>query len=130
MKNMKGTIISVVFSLLVVGVALFANFPKGSSTELAHNVSMEGDTQIVAIKATGGYQPRVSEAKAGIPTVLRVETNGTYDCSASLSVPDANFRGFLKPTGIEEIKLSPQKVGAVVKGICSMGMYNFSVNFN
>ena len=130
---MKGTVTSIlVAGLLIGGAILFSNTSVSNTKNIgsAHNVSMEGETQVVAISARGGYQPRVSEAKAGIPTVLRVETNGTYDCSASLVVPDANFRGFLKPTGIEEIKLSAQKAGAVVRGLCSMGMYNFSVNFN
>jgi plastocyanin domain-containing protein len=129
---MKGTVVSILgVGLLISGVILFSNSgTKTAGSGNVNNVSIEGETQIVVISARGGYQPRVSEAKAGIPTVLRVETNGTYDCSASLVVPDANFRGFLKPTGVEEIKLQPQKVGAVVRGLCSMGMYNFSVNFN
>jgi plastocyanin domain-containing protein len=133
---MKSTITSIIIAGLFVALAIFLA-KSGSSnssdfnveSEFVNNVSVNGDTQVISISARGGYSPRTSIAKANMPTILRVETKGTYDCSTSLVVPDANYRGFLKPTGVEEIKLPPQKAGAMVRGLCSMGMYSFSIKF-
>lgn len=35
----------------------------------------------------------------------------------------------LPPSGTTDIEIPPQKAGAVVQGLCAMGMYNFSIKF-
>jgi Cu+-exporting ATPase len=131
MKKNTATTVSVLVSLLLVGGALW--FVTKDDTALlpsdGANITTENGTQIVDIAARGGYAPRRSVAKAGMPTVIRVETKGTYDCSAALSVPEAGFRGVLPSSGTTDIPLSPQEPGAVVRGVCSMGMYSFEVVF-
>lgn len=95
------------------------------------NVSVVDDgKQIIQINAKGGYAPRVTVAKANMPTVINVHTNGTFDCSSALTVPAVGFRKNLPATGVTPIEIPPQQPGATIKGICSMGMYNFAVNFN
>ncbi len=98
----------------------------GSPTNL---VIVEG-RQHIQINAKGGYAPRLTVAKANMPTVIDVQTNGTYDCSSALTVQSVGFRKVLPATGVTSIEIPPQQPGAVVKGVCAMGMYNFAVNFN
>ena len=92
------------------------------------NVSVEGATQIVTIRAKGGYQPRVSVAKAGLPTILRFDTQGTFDCSAAVRVPSLGISRNLPFSGQTDIPLGTQVAG-VLKGSCGMGMYPFEVRF-
>lgn len=99
-------------------------------TNGATNVSIVQNTQIIQIDAKGGYAPRVTVAKANMPTVINVQTNGTYDCSAALTVAAAGFRKTLPASGVTPIELPPQKPGTAVKGVCAMGMYSFTINFN
>jgi len=94
------------------------------------NVTIEDGTQIVTISAKGGYFPKVTEAKADMPTILRVETQGTFDCSAALTLPSINYQKILPPSGTTEIELPPQKSGSAFEGLCSMGMYRFAIAFN
>lgn len=126
---------SVVFTVLAIGgiVALLRTggtavlvAPTGSQA----NVAVVDGKQVIQITAKGGYAPRVTVAKANTPTVINVQTNGTYDCSSSLSIPSVGFRKILPASGMTQIEIPPQKSGATVKGVCAMGMYSFAVNFN
>ncbi|KKR43517.1 MAG: hypothetical protein UT78_C0003G0036, partial [Candidatus Nomurabacteria bacterium GW2011_GWF2_40_12] len=73
--------------------------------------------------------PRLSTAKAGIPTKLIVKTDGTYDCSSSLVVRAAKFQKLLPQTGETEIDLGIPEAGVPIEGVCGMGMYSFNVDF-
>jgi plastocyanin domain-containing protein len=94
------------------------------------NVAVVDGKQVIQINAKGGYAPRVTVAKANTPTIINVQTNGTFDCSSALTVPAVGFRKNLPASGVTPIEIPPQQPGATVKGVCSMGMYNFAVNFN
>ena len=50
--------------------------------------------QYVDISAKGGYSPRVVTAKVSVPTVLRMKTSGTFDCSASLVIRSSHTKSF------------------------------------
>ena len=82
------------------------------------------------MNAKGGYSPKVSVAKAGIPTKLIVKTDGTYDCSASLVISSVGFQKTLAQTGEEVIDIGTPKVDQPLQGLCGIGMYNFKINFN
>ncbi len=101
-----------------------------SSTNGSANVSVVDGKQVIQITAKGGYAPRLTAAKANMPTVINVQTSGTYDCSSVLTVPAVGFRRSLPASGITSIQIPPQSPGAIVKGVCAMGMYNFTVSFN
>lgn len=94
------------------------------------NVSFVDGRQIIRIDAKGGYSPRETRAKANTPTTLEVKTNGTYDCSTAIVIPNLNYRSYLPPSGITTIEIPPQPAGTTLKGLCVMGMYNFGLNFN
>jgi plastocyanin domain-containing protein len=96
--------------------------------ENADNVSVIDGKQIVLMKAKGGFSPIHSIAKAGILTILRVETNGTFDCSSVIRIPDMNISQNLPLSGTTDIDIGVQKVG-VFDGTCGMGMYPFDIKF-
>ncbi len=85
--------------------------------------------QIIEISVRGGYSPRKTIAKAGVPTVLKMKTNGTFDCSSSLMIPQLNYRKLLPSSGVENIEIPASEATGVFRGLCSMGMYNFEIDF-
>lgn len=114
-----------IFALLRGGGSAVPDSPAGQT-----NVSAVGGKQVVEIRAKGGYAPRVTAAKANVATVINVQTNGTFDCSSALTVPAVGFRAMLPSSGITPIEIPPQRPGTTIKGVCSMGMYSFTVKFN
>jgi plastocyanin domain-containing protein len=92
-----------------------------------NNVSVVDGKQIVEISAKAGYTPRVSQVKAGLPTVLRVDTQGTFDCSSQIRVPSLDISRSLPPSGVTDIALGTLELG-VLQGTCGMGMYPFELN--
>lgn len=126
----KPTLIAAVVALgLVAGAFILSQ--KSSSVESsvpAHNVSVVDGQQIVDITVKGGYTPRTSTAKAGVPTILRFHTNGTFDCSSSIRIPSLGVSKYLPSTGTYDVAISNPQPGAL-QGMCGMGMYPFTVNF-
>lgn len=130
---MNKTVYIIITIALVIGIGIVIFHGSKDNTETggsAQNVEIKDGVQYVTINAKGGYSPKVSTAKAGIPTKLIVKTDGTYDCSASLVIRSIGFQKILAQTGEEVIDLGTPKAGQPLQGLCSMGMYNFSVNFN
>ncbi|QQS60097.1 cupredoxin domain-containing protein [Candidatus Falkowbacteria bacterium] len=139
--NKKNIIFAGIVIALIGGIIVLSNItsqPKvvyygdsnNSSVEPSTNVSMDGEKQIVEITAKGGYSPSKSSAKAGVPTIIRVITNGTYDCSSALRIKSLGYSKNLPATGTTDIEVPPQVPGTTIKALCSMGMYNFTVQFN
>jgi plastocyanin domain-containing protein len=123
------TIISILIAVLLIGGAIFLS-GNNKNLDNINNVSIVDGKQIIEINAKGGYFPRTTIAQANIPTVIKIETNGTFDCSSALVIPSIGYRTNLSPKGVTEIELSPQKLGTKLQGLCAMGMYNFSIEFN
>lgn len=124
----------IVGTVLIIGIIIVTNknsTPKVHTYEVAQSVNIknEADKQIIEIKAKGGYSPTITTAKAGIPTILRIQTNGTYDCSSALQIPNLNYSANLPPTGTTDIVVPAQTAGTTLAASCSMGMYHFSVKF-
>ena len=132
----KNTIISIVVAGALIIFALVLTSGKtnnqnnnSNNTETPiNNVSVVDDKQIIEIRAKGGYQPRKSIAKAGIPTILRFNTNGTFDCSSFVRIPSMNIYKSLPQSGATDIDLSTQPAGTL-NGSCGMGMYPFEIEF-
>lgn len=127
---------SIIITLgLVVGIGiLFFGSSKNDtgsvSNQAMQNVEVRDGVQYVTIEAKGGYSPKVSTAKAGIPTKLIVKTDGTYDCSSSLVIRSVDYQKVLPQTGEEIIDVGTPEAGTPLQGTCSMGMYNFVINFS
>ena len=106
------------------------NESNNGNQQVAGNVSMVDGKQIITINAKGGYSPRATTAKAGVPTVIKMNTQGTFDCSSALNIPSLGINKNLPSSGETLIDVPLQSAGATIQGICSMGMYNFSIHFN
>lgn len=125
-------LISIVSSALIISLAFLivsGNKKPDTGVSASDVVSVVDGVQIIDITAKGGYSPRVIEAKAGVPTVLRVTTKGTFDCSTSLVIPRLSYQRSLQSSGVEDIPISADQARDVLQGTCSMGMYGFQIKF-
>lgn len=127
---MRTVIISSVFAILLIAGAIYSkNNSQETNIASANNVRVENGVQIIEITAKGGYWPQKSMAKAGLPTIIRFKTSGTFDCSSSVSIPSIGLSKYLPQTGSTDIDLGTSKQ-QVLTGTCGMGMYPFSIVFN
>lgn len=102
---------------------------KTDTMKTIENIEIKDGVQYITITAKGGYSPKISNAKANIPTKLIIKTNGTFDCSSSLIIRSVNYRNILPNTGEAVIDVGTPKSKDTLRGVCSMGMYNFLINF-
>jgi plastocyanin domain-containing protein len=125
-------IASLIFTIVLIGTILILKNKAPQSKNYmeipVNNVSIVDGKQIITINAKGGYQPRKSVAKSGLPTMIRFNTNGTFDCSASIRIPSMNISKILPQTGSTDIDIGVNQVGTL-QGSCGMGMYPFEVEF-
>ena len=135
MKN-KAPIIIIIAGLVIGFGIIFLGGAKGNNTSANNvaqgstdNITVKDGVQYITVNAKGGYSPRVTTAKAGIPTKLIMKTDGTYDCSAALSIRAVGFQKILQKTGEETIDLGTPTAGSPIQGVCGMGMFSFVVNF-
>lgn len=126
--NKIAVVLAILISAFLIGGMFYWASSKSAATA-AGIATIVGGTQFVDLAAKGGYSPRVVTAKAGVPTVLRVKTSGTFDCSSSLVIPKLSYQKFLQPSGTEEIAISAEQAQGTMQGLCSMGMYNFQIRF-
>lgn len=140
-QNSKKNTAIILVSIVVIVIGLFAillilnrgksgsDSPQQTKSETpVKNVSMVEGKQIIEITAKGGYSPRKTVAKADVPTVIKVKTNGTYDCSIAVRIPSLNLSENMAATDEVEWDVGSQPVGKLV-GNCSMGMYFFEIDF-
>ena len=129
---MKSKLVLPVLVIILVAMVGFLVFSgKGSNnTQTASNISIVDGKQIITINAKGGYSPRITNAKANVPTVIKFETQNTFDCSSSVTIPVLGYQKNLPPSGEELVDVPAQKEGSNLRGLCSMGMYSFNINFN
>ena len=114
----------------IVIVALFAIFiPSHSSEKTADNVVIENNTQIITVRAKNGYLPAETTAKAGIPTILRLQTENTYDCSAAISIPQVNINQVLAATEQKDYYIGKREENSIITGSCSSGSGGFTIKF-
>ncbi|MHB1346329.1 MAG: hypothetical protein ACYCXK_02450 [Candidatus Humimicrobiaceae bacterium] len=90
---------------------------------------------IEVIAQTGGYLPRQIEAKAGVPTILVMKSEGAYGCERAFNIFDPVTKTvlaseILPENGQTEFDLGIQAKGTELFGVCSMGMYYFQILFN
>jgi plastocyanin domain-containing protein len=127
--------LSIITLGLVAGIGIIFLGGSGgdaetASTQSGQNVEIRDGVQYITIDAKGGYSPRASSAQADIPTKLIVKTDGTYDCSAALVIRSVGYQKILPQTGEEVIDIGTAQKGTSLQGTCSMGMYNFTINFS
>lgn len=137
MKNQK---ITIILALILVAMLIFFasnSGPKKISTDNTNtrvdiavaSVQIVDGKQIIEVTARGGYNPREITAKAGVPTILRMKTSGTFDCSASFVIPALGVQKMLPATGVTDFEIPAQIPGSTIHGTCGMGMYSLNINF-
>lgn len=128
--NKTALIILTIALALSLGIILVrqSSTPDAQPEGAGSNVTVRDGVQYVTIDAKGGYTPRLSVAQANLPTKLVMKTNGTYDCSAALVIRSIGYQKILPQTGEEVIDLGTPAPGTI-QGLCSMGMYNFTIDF-
>lgn len=128
----KLTTAAIVVAAILLGAALFANGRsapvQSGATNEGSNVALVDGNQIITIDAKGGYLPKRTTAKAGIPTILKMNTSGTFDCSSTVRIPSMGVSKNLPPSGSTEIDLGSPAAGPL-QGVCVMGMYSFQIDF-
>ncbi len=130
--NKAASIILTLSLVVVLGIVFIGGSKLDKTTVInqpVNNVEIRDGVQYITITAKGGYSPQNSTAKAGIPTRLVMKTNRTFDCSSSLAIRSIGYQKILPQNGEEVIDIGIPKAGEPLQGICSMGMYNFSINF-
>ncbi len=122
--------VSIVLTLglvIALGIVFLGGGFKSQETT-RQNVELKDGVQFITINAKGGYTPTKSIAKSDIPTILRFDTNGTFDCSSSVRIPSMNISKMLPQSGSTDIDLGNPKLGTL-QGTCGMGMYSFEIEF-
>ena len=125
---MKWTITATIIAILLVGGAFALTSRPVPDAVPVDNVSIADGKQIIEIRARGGYQPRKSIAQAGLPTIIRFDATGTFDCSSAVRIPSLGLSKNLPSTGTTDIDIGTNLPGTL-KGSCGMGMYPFEVEF-
>ncbi len=117
-------------AVVIIGGAFLVtkNNNEDGPVNIKNNVTIVDGVQIIEIRAKGGYSPLQSVAKAGVPTILRFNTSGTFDCSSAVRIPSMDISKTLPNSGVTDIDLGSQQVG-VLNGTCGMGMYPFEIEF-
>lgn len=124
------TLAIIIATLIIVGAIFYSSPARNPDLAGAVPAALQADgTQIITIAARAGYTPRLSSAKAGVPTLLRISTKDTYDCSVSLVIPKLKYQKFLQSNGVEEILIPAEQAKGTLSGLCSMGMYSFKIVF-
>lgn len=127
----KDTKIALIFCGILIGLLTLTFVLRGKigSESTTGGVILENGRQIIDITARGGYTPNYIEAQAGVPTDIRVLTDGTYDCSSSIIIPSLGYQKMLQATGTETISLTAVQAQGTLEGTCGMGMYRFEIFF-
>jgi plastocyanin domain-containing protein len=124
---------TIVIFTSIIAIALLGNSKTSTNSDtevMGENTINEDGKQVLNLFAKGGYKPSTLTATANTPTILRVETKNSYDCSTSLVINQLNYRKYLPSTGTTDIEIPPQQPGSIINGSCSMGMYSFRITFN
>lgn len=125
---MKQAIIGILLTItIIVGVVVLT---RDSNNSVAQKAEVANGTQVITVTAKGGYSPRKTSARANMPAILKVKTQGTFDCSSALTIPAIGYNKTLPASGETSIDIPAQKPGTTIEGFCAMGMYYFDISFN
>lgn len=133
------TIIAIITVLVVWWVVTGVKFYKGNdtssnawsvSTSASSNVVVVDGKQQITITAGQGYSPKVTVAKAWIPTEIKIQGRNAYGCESAVRIPELSYSKNLDPKGSDVVQVPEQKAWDVINGTCAMGMYSFQIKFN
>ncbi|MDD2766193.1 MAG: sulfite exporter TauE/SafE family protein [Candidatus Moranbacteria bacterium] len=123
--------------IIVIALGIF-NFQNGSalvrlgSETRGMNIEQNDrganeEPQVIRIvQDANGYTPRQLTVKKGQPVKLIIDSEDSYTCATSFTMPKAGIRKTLKP-GENVLEFIPGETGALPFS-CSMGMYRGVIN--
>lgn len=121
------------FILLSIGGLLFMAFSLSNkpnkATTMENAVQIDGDRQLVTIKAKNGFDPNMVNLDSTKKTTVKVQTDKTFDCSNTMVISKLGITKELPPTGEVEFDIPPQESGSKVTAVCSMGHFTLDFNF-
>ncbi|MFT7558003.1 MAG: plastocyanin domain-containing protein [Planctomycetota bacterium] len=127
--NKTASIIITVALVIAMGIVFVGGSKTTDTYQEMQNTDIIDGIQYITINAKAGYSPRTTTAQAGIPTKLIMKTKNTYDCSAALVIKSIDYQKILPSSGAEVIDIGTPIAGEPLQGLCSMGMYNFEIDF-
>ncbi|BDQ05108.1 MAG: hypothetical protein KatS3mg084_0626 [Candidatus Dojkabacteria bacterium] len=117
---------------LLIGIFILL-FPKSETREIvvvdSSVVQIENGVQIINMKAKNGFTPSDIVAYANMPTILRVQTSNTIDCSNTVRIPKLGISQPLTFNGTTDINIPPAEKGQELVGTCGMAHYVFKIRF-
>jgi plastocyanin domain-containing protein len=102
---------------------------QAQSVPMGQNVYDENGVQVIEIVAKGIYTPELTNARAGVPAVLRIITKDTFDCTSYVAIPSIGYQRRMPLTGQTDIELGVHTAGTSLTGLCGMAMYRFDIAF-
>ena len=86
-------------------------------------IDANGTQQLRLEARSTSYSPSRVGARAGVPTVLTIVTNGTSGCTRAFVIPSMGLQRLLPETGETRVNLGTLESGEL-QFTCSMGMYS------
>jgi len=105
---------------------------QGNTTEttISSETAANNNAQVIEVIVSGGYSPTKINAKADVPTILVMNSQGAYGCERAFNIPDLNIGKILPENGQTSFELGALPKGTKLLGVCSMGMYSFVIFFS
>ncbi len=130
------TIVIITISIVIAIVVWVKIYKKNNPSTVPNaiswsNVVVTNNKQEITVIASAwqGYIPRVTTAKAWIPTTLKLQAKNSYWCESAVRIPQLSYSKNLDPNWSDIVNLWEQKAWAILNGTCAMGMYNFQIKF-
>lgn len=114
--------------LTIVGYPI--KFPSlgGGTAQAAGDTTpsgtMEGNTQVIKMNISGGYNPNRFTLRAGVPVRWEVDGTNAGGCTSVLVSRQLGIQKFLQP-GVNTIEFTPSQPGEIAFS-CGMGMFRGS----
>jgi plastocyanin domain-containing protein len=120
----------ILFLLIGIFILLFPTSETKAIVAVDSSVvQMENGVQIINMKAKNGFTPSDIVAYANMPTILRVQTSNTIDCSNTVRIPKLGISQPLTFNGTTDINIPPAEKGQELVGTCGMAHYVFKIRF-
>lgn len=114
--------------LTIVGYPInFPNLSGGTAQAAGDTTSsgtMEGNTQVIKMNISGGYNPNRFTLRAGVPVRWEVDGTNAGGCTSVLVSRQLGIQKFLQP-GVNTIEFTPSQPGEIAFS-CGMGMFRGS----
>ena len=123
--------------IIVIALGIF-NFQNGTTLVRlgpdqqagdgsAMNGAILGDKQVIRItQKADGYFPNQLTVKRGRPVKLIIDSENSYTCASSFTMPKIGIQKILEP-GENVFEFVPEKSGPIPFS-CSMGMFRGTIN--